>query len=89
MQYQTVLVWLREYDPEFPAEHNWPKLADVMGISLDEFGSRYLFSRPVAPSPPPPGLEERVEALARQNEDLREELAALRSLLEERQGTGR
>jgi len=87
VQYQTVLVWLREYDPEFPAEHNWPKLADVMGISLDEFRSRYLFSQPV---PPRPTVEDRdrFSKLEQQVDRLRAQIADLQALIEGRGETG-
>lgn len=81
VQYQTVLVWLRDYDPEFPAEHNWPKLADVMGISLDEFRARYLFATP----PARPAENGQVEELARQVDDLRHQIGLLQQQLEGRE----
>lgn len=88
VQYQTVLVWLREYDHEFPAEHNWPKLADIMGVSLDEFRARYLFSQPVPPRPQAPIEEKRVGELMRQVDDLRRQVDSLRELIEGRGETG-
>lgn len=77
--YQTVLIWERPYDPDFPAEHNWPKIAAEMGISLDEFRSRYLFSQPASSPQREPDVD-RIAALER-------EVAELRALLESRQET--
>ena len=85
VQYQTVLVWLREYDPEFPAEHNWPKLADVMGLTLDEFRSRYLFSQPV---PARPTDQDRFAELEQRVDQLRAQIADLQALIEGRGETG-